>query len=283
VNSDKIAIVIGGNGFIGSEVVSALKKNSISCVSVSRKDCNLLAFDEVKQYFLQYKTQNLDIIFTASIVRRKNDSESALENNILMIRNFIKATYSHQINSFIFLSSIDVYHNNNLSLNESTKLLPNKPYAASKLSSEIILKKAFKDKLIILRLPGVYGKNDKNGSIIGKFTELIKNNTDLKLINKGLQYRDYLYVEDIPKVILSLLESTFSGTFNLSTGRSLRLVEIVKIISNALGKTPSISESVEDLSQVNIKISNKKFIDTFPNFSFTSMESGIKKYINELS
>ena len=44
-----------------------------------------------------------------------------------------------------------------------------------------------------------------------------------------------------------------------------------------------IIESIEDLSQVNIKISNKKFIDTFPNFSFTSMESGIKKYINELS
>jgi len=49
------------------------------------------------------------------------------------------------------------------------------------------------------------------------------------------------------------------------------------------GKVPMIIESIEDLSQVNIKISNKKFIDTFPNFSFTSMESGIKKYINELS
>ena len=283
MNINKIAIIIGGNGFIGSEVVRALKKSSINYVSVSRKDCNLLALDEVKQYFLKYKAQNLDIIFTASIVRRKNDSESALENNILMIRNFIKATYSHQINSFIFLSSIDVYHNNNLSLNESTKLLPNKPYAASKLSSEIILKKAFKDKLIILRLPGVYGINDKNGSIIGKFTELIKNNTDLKLINKGLQYRDYLYVEDIPKVILRFLEIPSSGIFNLCTGRSIRLVEIVKIISNELGKTPLISESAEDLSQVNIKISNKKFINTFPNFSFTSMELGIKKYINELS
>jgi len=283
VNINKIAIIIGGNGFIGSEVVRALKKSSINYVSVSRKDCNLLALDEVKQYFLKYKAQNLDIIFTASIVRRKNDSESALENNILMIRNFIKATYSHQINSFIFLSSIDVYHNNNLSLNESTKLLPNKPYAASKLSSEIILKKAFKDKLIILRLPGVYGINDKNGSIIGKFTESIKNNTDLKLSNKGLQYRDYLYVEDVAKVILSLLERPFSGIFNLSTGRSIRLVEIVKIISKELGKVPMIIESIEDLSQANIKISNKKFIDTFPNFSFTSMESGIKKYINELS
>ena len=282
MNINKIAIIIGGNGFIGSEVVRALKKSSISCVSVSRKDCNLLALDEVKQYFLKYKAQNLDIIFTASIVRRKNDSESALENNILMIRNFIKATYSHQINSFIFLSSIDVYHNNNLSLNESTKLLPNKPYAASKLSSEIILKKAFKDKLIILRLPGVYGINDKNGSIIGKFTESIKNNTDLKLSNKGLQYRDYLYVEDVAKVILSLLERPFSGIFNLSTGRSIRLVEIVKIISKALGQTPLIKESLEDVPLVNITVSNKKFLDAFPNFSFTSMESGIKKFIKGL-
>lgn len=283
MNSNKIAIIIGGNGFIGSEVVRALKKSSISCVSVSRKDCNLLALDEVKQYFLKYKAQNLDIIFTASIVRRKNDSGSASEDNILMIKNFIKATYSHQINSFIFLSSIDVYHNNSLSLNESTKLLPNKPYSISKLSSEIMLKKAFKEKLTILRLPGVYGINDKNGSIIGKFTELIKNNTDLKLINKGLQYRDYLYVEDVPKVILSLLESPFSGIFNLSTGKSIRLVEIVKIISKALGQTPLIKESLEDVPLVNITVSNKKFLDAFPNFSFTSMESGIKKYINELS
>ena len=282
MNSNKIAIVIGGNGFIGSEVVSALKKNSISCVSVIRKDCNLLAFDEVKQYFLQYKTQNLDIIFTASIVRRKNDSGSASEDNILMIKNFIKATYSHQINSFIFLSSIDVYHNNSLSLNESTKLLPNKPYSISKLSSEIMLKKVFKDKLIILRMPGVYGINDKNGSIIGKFTKLIKNNTELKLFSKGLQYRDYLYVEDIPKVIISLMEGSFSGIFNLSTGKSIRLVEIIKIISKELGQAPLIKESLEDLPLLNITVSNKKFLDAFPNFSFTSMELGIKKFIQGL-
>ncbi|MBT4434747.1 NAD(P)-dependent oxidoreductase [bacterium] len=283
MSSNKIALVIGGNGFIGSLVVKALKKYSIDHAAVSRKDCNLLSLEEVKKNLLPYKSKNLDIIFTASIVRRKQDSKSALEDNILMMSNFIQSVSQHHINSFIFISSIDVYLNNDFSLDESTLLSPNNPYSISKLCSEAMLHKAFKDQLTILRLPGVYGIDDKNGSIVGKFTELIKNNVCLKLFNKGLQYRDYLYVEDIPRAILRFLENPSSGIFNLSTGKSMRIVEIIKIISDELGRTPLIEESKVNSSQVNIKISNKKFLEEYPSFTFTSMKSGIKKYIKELN
>jgi len=283
MSKQKKVLIIGGTGFIGSQVFKGLMSNSIDCEVVSRQDCNLLSLEEVEEYLLPYKNKNLDILFAASIVRRNQDTKSSLEDNILMVSNFIKSTSEHHISSFIFLSSIDVYLNNGIELNESSLLSPKNPYSISKLYSETLLKKVFKDNLTILRLPGVYGKDDSYGSIIGKFTNLIKNNEYLKLTNNGIQRRDYLYVEDITRAILRLLESPSFGVFNLSSGKSIQLVEIIKIISDELCQNSYIEKSIGDSKELNIRISNKKFLKAYPGFNFTSMESGIHKYIKELN
>jgi len=283
MSKQKIVSIIGGAGFIGSQVFKGLKNNSIDCEVVSRQDCNLLCLEEVEEFFLPYKNKNLDIIFAASIVRRNEDTKSSSKDNILMVSNFIKSISDYHINSFIYISSIDVYLNNGIELNESSLLSPKNPYSISKLNSETMLKKVFKDNLTILRLPGVYGKDDICGSIIGKFTNLIKNNEYLKLVNNGNQLRDYLYVEDITRAILRLLERPSFGVFNLSSGKSMPLVEIIRIISDALCQNSSIEKSIGDLKELDLRISNKKFLKEYPGFTFTPMEEGIQKYINELN
>lgn len=281
MNNKKTVLVVGGAGFVGSQVAKTLKNNSIDYEVLSRKECDLLSLEEVEKCLLPYKSKNLDVLFTASILGRSQDPKTSLQDNILMVSNFIKSVSDHNINSFIYISSIDVYFNNGFKIDESSLLCPKNHYSISKICCEAMLKSIFNDKLTILRLPGIYGIND-GGSIIEKFTNLIKNNEPLKLINKGSQFRDYLYVGDVSRAVLKLLKSPCSGVFNLSSGESLKLIQITSLISKELNQEALIEKSLSDSSsEVDIYISNKKFLNEYPDFSFTSMESGIKQYIKE--
>ena len=74
-------------------------------------------------------------------------------------------------NKIIFLSTVEVYGDKKrLKINEKSSLNPLNLYAEGKLFQEKELKKFSKKNKInfnILRLPGFYGKDDKN-SIISK-------------------------------------------------------------------------------------------------------------------
>jgi len=283
MKNKNIVILVGANGFIGSHIAKSLTENSIEFDVIGRKNCDLLNLDQVKLFLSHYMDKSLDIIFTSSIVRRREDTTSAKEKNILMVKNFIESSQDHAINSFIYFSSIDVYHNNGLLLDESSKLLPSNPYSVSKIDCENMLEEAFNHNfLTILRMPGIYGPGDKFNSIIGNFINSIKQDIPLNITNNGEQLRDYLYVGDVSKCVLNIIKEPTRELYNLSSGNSLKLISIIKLISKKLNKEVIIQPSSKDLLQKDLKISNSKFLDRFPNFSFTSMDLGIEKYLNRL-
>ena len=127
MKNKNIVILVGANGFIGSHIAKSLTEHSIEYDVIGSKNCDLLNLEKVKLFLNHYMGKSLDIIFTSSIVRRKEDTTSAKEKNILMVKNFIESSKGHAINSFIYLSSIDVYENNGLLLDESSKLFPSNP------------------------------------------------------------------------------------------------------------------------------------------------------------
>ena len=147
-----------------------------------------------------------------------------------------------------------------------------------------MLKSAFKENfLTILRLPGAYGPNDQFQSIVGGFINSINRKEVITLTNQGRQLRDYVFVNDIGDIILELIKKPQEGIFNLSTGSSLELISIINLISKFLDKEPIIEESYEKSKEYNLRVSNKKIAKVFTNFSFTSIELGIKKYIQEIN
>jgi len=280
-----LILVIGGNGFIGKSVIQKLNKKFLATKNISRQECDLLDSHQTKKYFKSFKEKTLDVIFVASITRSKEDSFSSMQKNIIMIKNFIDASKNLEINSLIFISSVDVYDNKeNNQLTEESFLFPSNPYAISKICSEEMLKSAFKENILtILRLPGVYGPNDQFQSIVGSFINSINRKEVITLKNQGRQLRDYVFVNDIVDIILELIKKPQEGIFNLSTGRSLELISIINLISKFLDKEPIIEESFEKSKEYNLMVSNKKLAKVLTNFSFTSMDLGIKKYIQEIN
>ena len=227
-------ILLGAKGFIGKAISRVLGNNSVEHLSLGRDECDLLDFEATKSYFEEFDKTPLRIIFLSSIKRTREDSEISMEKNIEMVGNFVRATKNNTLVTCIFMSSVDVYdQRSGLPISEESDLLPNNFYAISKYCSELIFNLSNQiGVLTILRLPGVYGIEDTDDSIISKFINSISKNEEIVLNNEGSQLRDYLYVDDRGEVVIKLLESPQSGVFNLSSGKSQSISSMVNIIDS---------------------------------------------------
>ena len=276
-------LLVGANGFIGSAIAKYLLSKQIAYYSWDRHTHDLCNLRQTKSYMKQFKGATLRVIYLSSVTRTKMDSSDSMQANISMIDNFIKASKELKIASIIFLSSIDVYDNTEQKfLTEDSELNPNSFYAISKICSENMLQSAFRNShLTIFRSPGVYGSGDKYDSIIGKFSKLIANRKSVRLFHNGNQLRDYLFVNDLAEIVGHFVKNPTSGIFNLSTGQSLRLSSIIKLISKFLGVEAKVHNIECSHSRDDLRIVNKKLLSYMPRVSLTSMTVGIKNYINE--
>ena len=84
----------------------------------------------------------------------------------------------------------------------------------------------------------------------------------------------------------SLEEATFQflaeAGYNISSGKSTSVLKIVKIIERLLNKKANLVKKVNQYTNMNIMISNKKILDHLSNFKFTTIEEGIQTIVNQI-
>lgn len=287
----KKIIILGASGFIGSYLMKNFSADRTYDVKgYSSKECDLLSSDSMNKA-LSYVTSDDVIIMASSITRQKDDSFESMIKNIKMAENVSRFLGEHKIAQLIFISSVDVYGSveTGVQISESSALSPNTYYGISKLSSEFILKNCCsknKIPLLILRFPGIYGPDDKGKSTVAQFVNsAIKGK--VTIFGDGKDKRDFVYVDDVYRLIKIAIDKEVSATLNVATGKSYSLIEIAETIKLCVsndfivkykpkekGGAKRVKELVYDTGLLN------KF---FPNFKFTTLKQGISLYIKRLN
>tara|TARA_B100000795_G_scaffold69057_1_gene48032 strand:+ start:948 stop:1727 length:780 start_codon:yes stop_codon:yes gene_type:complete len=127
----------------------------------------------------------------------------------------------------IFLSSSHVYSSSIKKINEKSKINPNNRYAKYKLKSENYINKHVNNYLII-RVFNIYGKRQPKGYFISDIKEKIKNKQIISINNS---YRDFIHVDEVSRFLDFSIFKDLKGIFNLGSGKSYNLADIIKIIS----------------------------------------------------
>lgn len=290
-------LVTGSNGLCGS----ALSRHSFSSKHefdfVSSKDCDLRNPSEVKDLFSNFKPDY--VIHTAAkvggILANMKYPEEFLHDNILINTYVIRECVKHKVQKLFAFSSVCVFADN-LTLLEEDRINDgpvyeaNAAYGYAKRIVDSHIKAAMKQygfKNWCSIIPGnIFGMNDlfsiQNGHIVPAVMHKMflakRDGTDLKMIGDGLSLREFIYVDDLAKIILQLLDLDVPDKIIVS-GRaenSIRdIVEEMKYISGFKGEI--IWDPASPNGQRSRPSSKERIDKLLPNFHYTPIEEGLKQ------
>jgi UDP-N-acetylglucosamine/UDP-N-acetyl-alpha-D-glucosaminouronate 4-epimerase len=257
---NKMVVVTGGLGFIGSHLVEALcQKNEVIIVdnestgkleNIKHLELDNISVDlgDITQIDLTNTFDGCDYVFhhaaLASVPASVADPLLCNRVNITGILKVLLAARDTEVKKVIFASSSAVYgDNNDFPISEKAFLRPLSPYAVSKATGEMYCQN-FTDiyglPTASLRYFNVFGPrqdpNSQYAAVIPKFIEALRNVQQPIIYGDGEQTRDFIYVKDVVRANILGAESDVTGVFNIASGKSITINQLLKIIAKIMGK-----------------------------------------------
>jgi len=257
---NKKVAVTGGLGFIGSHLVEELcQENEVVIVdnesTGSIKNIKHLEFEnisldlgDITEIDLVNSFEGCDYVFhhaaMASVPASVADPLNCNRMNVTGTLQVLMAARDCDVDKVVFASSAAVYGDStDFPLSENTPLKFISPYALSKATGEMYCQ-LFADiydlPTVSLRYFNVFGArqdpNSQYASVIPNFISSMLNDKLPVIYGDGEQSRDFIYVKDIVDANLKACQSRETGAFNIATGKSTTVNQLVDIINQALGK-----------------------------------------------
>jgi dTDP-glucose 4,6-dehydratase len=133
---------------------------------------------------------------------------------------------------------------------ESSPLVPQNPYAASKAGAEHLVKAAhhtFGMDTIITRCGNNYGPRQFPEKFLPLLITKALHDEPIPVYGDGKYVRDWIYVEDHCRAILKLIDKGRSGeAYNIGARNERQNVDTAKYVLNILGKPHSLIRYVKD-------------------------------------
>jgi UDP-glucose 4-epimerase len=257
------AIVTGGAGFIGSNLVDALLARGdrvavIDDLSTGRRHnlddaiergARLCALDirNVAELDGVIGEEAPDAIFhlAAQIDVRRSLSDPAWDAaiNVEGTINVLEAARSHGVARIVNSSTGGAIYGDaeTIPSSEETPPLPEAAYGQSKLAAEGYLglyERLYGLNAVTLRYGNVYGpRQDPLGEagVIAIFCGKLDTQERPTIYGDGLQTRDYVYVGDVVAANLAAVEAPARGPINIGTGVETSVLELVAILRELSG------------------------------------------------
>lgn len=251
-------IVTGGLGFIGSNLIEFLLSKghfviNIDKISYASNFYNTNKFQNDKNYrfyksdignkkkliFLIKKYKPICIFNLAAethVDRSIDNSESFIKSNINSVQFLLDVLVKYKKTKLIHISTDEVYGNikGNLRANENFPYNPQNPYAATKASSDHLIRSyinTFKINAIITNCCNNYGPRQNPEKLIPKMIFNLLNGQNLPIYAKGKNSREWIYVLDHCKALYRVFQKGKIGeTYNIGSNNNLRNIDLVKKI-----------------------------------------------------
>jgi UDP-glucose 4-epimerase len=165
-------------------------------------------------------------------------------NNLIGSVNLINACVNHDVQCFVFTSSIAVYGAGQSPMSEETAPVPEDSYGIAKLAVEQELRvshEMFGLDYVIFRPHNVYGERqnigDRYRNVVGIFMNQLLRGEPLTIFGDGSQQRAFTHIDDVAPVIAGSVNypAARNQIFNVGADEPHTVVDLAHVIADALG------------------------------------------------
>lgn len=277
-------LIIGKNSYVGEFLCQHFSAQGAAVVAVGSSDCNFLDFPSVHKLFKTFGRKPFTIIFLAVVNKNIDNSYSAFLDNVQMAWNLVSGARDANVESVVYFSSVDVYGRTpKLPMSETTSLDPDTWYGLSKSTSEWIVREELGARFptCLLRIPGIFGRSRNDRSVIGRLIATIRKEGKAYIHGDGKLLRDYVFAPDLCQVVERLITHKASGTFNVATGTSVSLLQILEVIRKGLGIDFEVVHlPANEERSFDMRYDISRLSAAIGNFDFSPLSAGIRSYLN---
>lgn len=270
----KKIIVTGGSGFIGSNLVNYLIKKKYFVINIDKLtySSNKTTSHNKKNY----KFYKLDINNKSALIRiikkfrpvcifnlaAETHVDRSIDGPLNFINTNILGTFTilealrelkskNKIPKLVHVSTDEVYGDikPNKRSKEDDKYLPSSPYAASKASSDHLIKsyvRTYGINAVISNCCNNYGPYQFPEKLLPKMILNIMNNQALPLYSKGENSREWIHVEDHCSALYLIYLNGIKGqSYNVGSGYNISNKKLIKKLVYNFSKIKKIGKKVK--------------------------------------
>ena len=280
------ALVTGSTGFIGRHLVNTLFQRGVEITTLDRVansspevaqtfQADILDSDSVTKALSGQDTvfHLAAVLGTSELVTQARE---AVDVNINGTVNILNACRSEGA-SLLFISKPNPWLNT---------------YSITKQAAErfcLMYRSEFEVPVTIVKPFNVYGPHESTGP--GRAQKLIPNtilkalrNESLKIFGTGEQINDYIYVDDVARLIcdLATTENAVNGTYDIGTGTGRSVNEVCDLILELTGSNSAVQRlpmRPGETSDSALRADLSSIERVMPVGEFVSLRDGLKKTI----
>ena len=305
----KKILVCGAGGFIGTHLVSSLKKQGHYVIGADLKKPEFSETDADEFYTMDLRNQaNVEKLLTSDIYEIyqlaadmggagyifTGDNDADIMHNSAMINlNIVHEMIKKDIKRIFYSSSACMYpaYNqtdpNNPLLNEDSAYpaAPDSEYGWEKLFSERVFMafaKNYNMRVRIARFHNIFGplgswNNGKEKAPAALCRKVALSNDIVEVWGPGIQTRSFLFIDECIEGIHRIMDSDCKIPLNLGSERMISINDLVKLIAEQVGKKVLI-KNIDGPLGVMGRTSHNKLIKESINWSPNeNLEYGIRK------
>lgn len=280
------ALVTGGAGFIGSNLVDQLLWEGWDVIAIDNESANsngnffwnpttqnIVA--DITDYKITRKFYNeIDVVFHLAAETRIQETIAnpirTMKTNVLGTSVVLQCSREAGVKRVVFSSTSAIYGRNSVPHEESQIADCLNPYSVSKKNAEDLCRiytTLFGLETVILRYFNVYGEREPEvGSyapVIGIFKRQKRNNHPLTVVGDGQQRRDFIHVNDVVRANIlaacTAIDSKYlASPINIGSGRNYSILELAKMISNDIiyidSRPGEMQETLADIKKAKMAI-----------------------------
>ena len=307
------AIVTGGAGFIGSNLVRALRRKrpdwrviNLDKLTYAGNLANLSGIEACAEYgFVQgdicddtaldriWSRGRINYVFHLAaethVDRSLQDSRAFVRTNVEGTASLLEIARARGVDKFVYMSTDEVYgsvgRGSDETFTEASPLKPRNPYSATKAAADLLCQTAFISRempIVIARAANNYGPYQYPEKFLPLMVTNLMLGEQVPIYGVGQQMRDWLYVEDTCDALLLIAEKAKPGSiYNIAGSGLVPNIDLAKEVLGILKLGEARLKMVADRPGHDFayRLSAKKIADELGFCAGTKLGDGLRRTV----